>query len=391
MPATYLDLRLSHYRLTLKAWFRGLDKALIASASALTFILTALLAALLFGLAQGLQLLVEPQTSLTLRAAVVAAWQAASLLLLRSLHEATFMPRPRAFFETLPIRGAHKLRADVLLSAASYSILWLPVAWLIANPLQLGREPSVATLAELVELAALSLCVNITLLRGTRRHALAALAATASFALLRGAGAAPSLGRLGCALLAGAALWSSYLPGAARAARAARRARIGEPLVLGSGLVVGLLTHGLRTNLLVRLGAIAATLGACLGVIRLRTNDTSSASVVVFVAAAAALALYSLPALCRNTLLTRLAFLAGQPAFSQRMRLAAYGIPTMFFVAALAGAWGFDRSGTAGRDALVFSLLYLSGVIGARLGWKPTTWLVPFTSMISLIILAAMT
>jgi hypothetical protein len=391
MTATYLDLRFSHYRLTLKVWFQGLDKTLLAGAGSLTFILTALLSALLIGLGQALLLLSDPATPLAERAAVVGAWQALSMLLLRSTREATFMPRARPFFDSLPIRGAFKLRADLLMSLASYSLLWLPVAWVVAAPrVQVPHAPATALLA-MLELATLSLCVNLTLLRGARTHAVAALAATVAFAAVGGSGATPTAARVACTLLGCAALWSSYLPGAARAPRAQRRSHALDRLVLGSGLVVGLLAGALRANLLVRLGTIFATLALCLTVIQLRTNDTSSASVLVFVAAMAAIALYSLPALCREMLLTRLAFLAGQPAFERRMRLSIYLIPTGFFVLALGLARLFDRSGTAARDALVFSLLFLFGVLGARLGWKIIKWLMPFSCMIALIILAAMT
>ncbi len=106
-----------------------------------------------------------------------------------------------------------------------------------------------------------------------------------------------------------------------------------------------LLGNELKANLLLRVGCIAATLSACLLVMALRTNDASNASVLVFVAAAATLALYSLPALSRNTLLTRLEFLAGQPQFARRMRLAVVRHPCRAVLprhCALASA--FDRS-----------------------------------------------
>src|SRR4051812_33403880 len=173
MTATYFDLRLAHYRLTLKTWLQGLDKTLLASAGALTFILTALLTALLVGLGQALQMLCDPDTPLGGRVAVVAAWQALSMVLLRSTREATFMPGPRAFFDALPIRGIHKLRADLWLSLASYSLLWLPVGWVIADPLHQAAGSVAATLPTVLELAVLSLCVNLTLLRGARLQAVA--------------------------------------------------------------------------------------------------------------------------------------------------------------------------------------------------------------------------
>ena len=152
-----------------------------------------------------------------------------------------------------------------------------------------------------------------------------------------------------------------------------------------------LLTHELRANLAVRVGAILATFGACLLVIELRTNDTSTASVLLFVAAVATLALYSLPALLRRTLLTKLEFLAGQPAFAQRLRLPAYLLPTALFCAALWLGWIFDRSGRTGIDAGVFCALYLAGVVGTRLGLRITSWFIPFAVTIAVIILGAMT
>ncbi len=140
-----------------------------------------------------------------------------------------------------------------------------------------------------------------------------------------------------------------------------------------------------------RLGFIATTLLACLTVIHFRTNDTSTASVVVFVAAVAALALYTLPALCRDTLLGKLHFVAGQPAFAARMRPWLYAIPAVLFMASLAAAWPFDHSGRAGLDGGIFAILFVLGVIGARLHWSVTPWAMPFTTMLALIILAAMT
>jgi hypothetical protein len=199
------------------------------------------------------------------------------------------------------------------------------------------------------------------------------------------------LAQAGCALLAAWALWRSYQHGAARAPAARRRSALADRLAIRSGLVVPLLTHELRANLAVRVGIILATLGACLLVIELRTNDTSSASVLLFVAAAATLALYSLPALLRRTLLTKLEFLAGQPAFVQRLRLPVYLLPTLLFGAALWLGWTFDRSGRAAIDAGIFCALYVAGVVGTRTGLRITSWIIPFAATIAVIILGAMT
>ena len=182
-------------------------------------------------------------------------------------------------------------------------------------------------------------------------------AALLVFAALPGANSWMETSRAGCALLAVIALWASYQPGAARAPAKPRRIEVFDRLAISSGLVLPLLTHELRANLAVRCGAILATLAACLLVIELRTNDTSSASVLLFVVAMAALALYSLPALLRRTLMSKLHFLAGQPAFARRMRAAVYLVPTGLFCVAMALGWSFDRSGRAAIDAGIFSAL----------------------------------
>ena len=93
MPANYLDIRHAHYKLTLRGWLRGLDKALIALAAALTFILTALIAMAVFGMAQALLLLTDPSVDAWHRIGVVAAWPALSFALLRATREAALMPK----------------------------------------------------------------------------------------------------------------------------------------------------------------------------------------------------------------------------------------------------------------------------------------------------------
>src|SRR5215510_14591208 len=110
MAANYLGIRHSHFRITLRGWLRGLDKALIAIASALTFILTAMIAMAVVGMAQGLVLLSDSTASAAQRIAVIAAWQAISLVLMRALREAALMPRAAPFFDALPISPALRLR-----------------------------------------------------------------------------------------------------------------------------------------------------------------------------------------------------------------------------------------------------------------------------------------
>ena len=384
MTPNYQALRTAHFRVTLKSWFTGLDKALIAIVAVLQFILTAIVAMTVYGLAQALTLLYTETADLVDRILVVAAWQCLSLILLRALREAAFMPRARAFFDSLPVSATQKLRADLTLAVLSYSFLWLPVGWCLFSATQGSAALSLA------ELVLLSLCVNLTVLRGALRQASVAVLTLIVFAASPGTTAGIETLRLLAALLAAAALWWSYLPGAMPLRRGRRRSAYADRVALASGLVVPLLANELRSNVLVRLGFIVATLGACLIAMRLRTNDASTASVVVFVAAIAALALHSLPALSRRVLLTKLQFLAGNPAFARRMRFAAYAIPAALFAAALSIAAVFDRSGTAWRDASVFSLLFAAGIAATRLGRPEVRWAMPLACVIALIIMSAM-
>jgi hypothetical protein len=380
----YQALRTAHFRLTLKAWLKGLDKALLAIVAVLQFILTAIVVMTVYGLAHALTLLYTETADLWDRILVVAAWQCLSLILLRALREAVFMPRARTFFDSLPVGAAQKLRADLTLASLGYSFLWLPVGWCLFSATQANAAVS------LIELVLLSLCVNLTLLRGATRLASTAVLALALFAVCRGAGPGIEGLRLVAVAVAGAAAWWSYLPGGIPLRHARRRSAWADRVALDSGLVIPLLANELKSNLLVRLGFIAATFAVCLLAMRLRTSDASTASVVVFVAAIAAIALYSLPALSRRVLLTKLQFLAGNPAFARRMRLAAYAIPAALFAIALSIAALFDRSGTAWRDASIFSALFAAGVAGARLERPEVRWAMPLVCMIALIILSAM-
>jgi hypothetical protein len=162
MAANYLGIRHSHFRITLRDWFRGLDKALIAIASALTFILTAMVAMVIFGMAQALLMLLNPASSLSHRIEVIGAWQCLSFVLLRALREAALMPRAQHFFDSLPIAPALRLRADLVLALLTYSFLWLPVGWVIADPLASRALPLVVTVVALARTSRRSACASIS-------------------------------------------------------------------------------------------------------------------------------------------------------------------------------------------------------------------------------------
>src|SRR4051812_3966872 len=215
MAANYLGIRHSHFRITLRNWLRGLDKALIAIASALTFILTAMVAMVVFGMAQALLLLLEPTTSPAHRLEVIAAWQCLSWVLLRALREAALMPRAQPFFDSLPIAPSLRLRADLVLALITYSFLWLPMCWVIVDPLQARPTALGVSLAELATLIVISLCLNLTLLRTRPRQAALCFGALVLYTGLPIGSPGFAVAHASGAVLAAWALWWSYQPGMA--------------------------------------------------------------------------------------------------------------------------------------------------------------------------------
>jgi hypothetical protein len=390
MAPTYQQLRRLHFRITIKAWLRGIDKAFIAFAGVLPIGFLAVLAVFVMVQADALRLLVHVDTPAAQRFAVIAGWQGATFVLLRALREATLMPHARAFFATLPVPPSQVLRSDVLLALQGYSILWAPLAWVAFT------ARTCETILNLAALAAVSLCANLALLRGKTSHALAAFAALALLAIAAAADTrAPGILASAAAVAASAiALWRSYLPGRARtpAPRTGNGAadRLAQKISLGSGLAVPFLAHELRSNVLIRVGVIVGALAALLALNGLRATGAAGTRTLVFGGAAAAIALYPLPALWRTSLLTKLHFLAGQPAFVRRMRLAVYGLPALLFGIALAVAGYFDASESPRVAPAIFGVLFAGGVAAARCGLQAASWLMPLMNFVAVIVLGGM-
>ena len=102
MAPTYHQLRRLHFRITIKAWLRGIDKALLAFAGVLPIGILAVLAAFVLVQAEALRTLLRAEAPLEQRLAVIVSWQFVTFLLLRALREAVLMPKSRAFFSSLP-------------------------------------------------------------------------------------------------------------------------------------------------------------------------------------------------------------------------------------------------------------------------------------------------
>jgi hypothetical protein len=376
MAPTYHQLRRLHFRMTIKTWLRGIDKALLAFAGVLPIGIFAVLAVFVLVQAEALRVLLRTDAPLEHRLAAIAAWQFVTFVLLRALREAVLMPKARAWFSSLPIRPSSELQSDFTFALQGYSILWAPLGWVAFTAQTLEAWLSLGVLL------ATSLCANLALLRARPWHSLPALVALALLALPVGTAIL-----LVAVFVACAALWHSYLPGSVRAARPPRTRRIGERLSIRSGLALPFLAHELRSNVLIRIGFIAGTLAACLLMTALRAQDEAGARSLVFVGAVAAVALYPLPALWRSTLLGKLHFLAGQADFVRRIRPGVYGIPALLFGGALLVAALFDAGESARATPAIFGSLFVGGVVAARCGVQMTSWLLPLLSFVAVLIL----
>jgi len=376
MAPTYHQLRRLHFRITIKAWVRGIDKALLAFAGVLPIGILAVLAVFVLVQAEALRTLLRAEAPLEQRLAVIVAWQFLTFVLLRALREAVLMPKARAFFSSLPLPHSSELRSDFTFALQGYSLLWAPLGWVAFTTQTFEAWLSLGVLI------VTSLCANLTLLRGRPWHSLPALVALPTLAL-----PASPVVLLGAVSVAGVALWRSYLPGSVRSAQPARASDLAERLSIRSGLALSFFAHDLRSNVLIRIGVIAGTLAACLLMAALRAQGAAGTRSMVFVGAVAAVALYPLPALWRGTLLTKLHFLAGQAEFVRRIGPSVYGIPALLFGGSLLVAAFFDAGESAPATPAIFGTLFVAGVVAARCGVQMASWLMPLSSFVAVLIL----
>ena len=376
MAPTYYQLRRLHFRTTIKAWLRGIDKALLAFAGVLPIGILAVLAVFVLVQVEVLRTLLRAEASPGQHLAVIAAWQFITFVLLRALREAVLMPKARTFFSSLPIRSTSELQSDVTFALQGYSLLWPAIAWVAYT------APTFTAWLTLAALVFTSLCANLAMLRARPWHSLPILAALLTLALPP----RPFVLLLALAV-AVFALCLSYLPGRVRVAPPPRAGNFVERLSIRSGLALPFLAHDLRSNVLIRVGFIAGSLAACMLMTALRTQGAAGTRSLVFVGAVATVALYALPALWRNTLLTRLHFLAGQADFVSRIRPSVYGIPALLFAVAMLIAAFFDAGESARATPAVFGTLFVAGVVAARCGVQIASWLVPLLSFVAVLIL----
>ena len=388
MSLGYARLRQWHFRRALADRFRGMGRTAIVAVGFLGGAGVLAVAELLTVLANGLMALTAAHLPAVERLGVVLGWQLATLGLLWSLRGAIFMREAEPFLATLPIPARAVWRADALIAVQCYSILWLPLGWLlVALWRRLPPAPALLACVSYLVLVGCGLLFNLLWLRGAYRRA-AAMALPLLVLVAIRPQSAPGVAVLLCATLLAA--WTavrtrpqrpatSLPPGRARAWR--------ERIAVASALALPVSLHALREPLAVRGGCL---LGAWALAMALRAGHTPAVglatALLIGLSAMASLALYRLPALIRGTVLARLDFLAGHRRFRRRLTAFAAALPTALFATGLGASWETARHAlpavtVAGAlptyPLYIYAGLFVLGALASAWPRKATRWLLP--------------
>lgn len=393
----YHRIRTWHFVETLADWLKGLDKAAVALVAIAGPGLIAVLALLLLAVADGLTSLTRESTSFTSRLLTVCLWQGVTFGVLWSLREAIFMPRATAFFDSLPIRNWEKLRADLNLSAVSYSVLWLPVIWAIGiGFFEPGGSSGLPTLFSILAFVAFSLLANLLLLHRQVQGIPVVLIGLLAFTL-------PADNVAGLACKAGAlVLCGVYVCRCHRQLRTFAGSpgtanTLMERIALRTGLAPLLFGHELRATLSIRLLAVSALLA--LNPLLSQFSQTQGLETTGFVMALAiaAIAFYDLPAMCRSTAFAKLPFIAGQKNFVRRVSIFAHGMPAVLYVCAFLCACFLTMLPADSlprvlerlmAPSVFFTTLFLAGTFAATMGWASVRWLMPVVNVAAAIVMS---
>lgn len=393
----YHRIRTWHFVETLADWLKGLDKAAVALVAIAGPGLIAVLALLLLAVANGLTSLTRASTSFPSRLLNVCLWQGVTFGTLWSLREAIFMPRAAAFFDSLPIRNWEKLRADMNLSAVSYSVLWLPVMWVIGvGFFGRGGSSGLLMLFSISAFVVFSLLANLLLLRRQVRGIPVVLIGLLAFTL-------PADNVFGLACKAGAlVLCGVYVCRCDRqlktpAASSGTAITPTERIALRTGLAVLLFAHELRATLSIRLLTVSALLALIPLLSQFRQTHGLEITGFVMALAIAAIAFHDLPAMCRSTAFAKLPFIAGQKNFVRRVSIFAHGIPAVLYVCAFLSACFVTifASDSLPRvlerlmaPSVFFTTSFLAGTLAATMGWASVRWLMPVINVAAAIVMS---
>ena len=388
MSLSYARLRQLHFRMSLADQFRGMGRTVIIMLGFLGATGLLAVAEMLTVLANGLMALTYPYTTPVERLGVVLSWQLVTLGLLWSLRRVMFMQGADSFLSVLPIPERAVWRADLLIAMQCYSILWLPLGWLL-YVLWRRLPPTQALLACVSYLVMIGsgLVLNLLLLRGAYRRAGMMALPMLTLMVMRPQSAAGAIVLPGVALLAVIAAvrmrpsrpTASQPPGHGRACY--------ERMAVASALVLPVSLHALRESLIVR---GACLLGAWAMAMALLAGHASSmglaTALLIGLSAMASATLYRLPALIRSAVLSRLDFLVGHRRFRWRVTLFAATLPTALFTICLGAAWAtaIHALPVGASDAVLpsyllyfYAGLFVLGALGATWPRDVMRWLIP--------------
>lgn len=388
MSLSYARLRQLHFRMSLAGQFRGMGRTVIIMLGFLGA--TGLLAVgeMLTVLANGLMALTYPYTAPVERLGVVLSWQLVTLGLLWSLRRVMFMQEAESFLSVLPIPERAVWRADLLIAMQCYSILWLPLGWLLyALWRRLPPQQALLACVSYLVMIGSGLVLNLLLLRGAYRRSGMIALPMLTLIVMRPQSAAGAVALLGVALLAVIAAvrtqpsrpTASQPPGHGRACY--------ERMAVASALVLPVSLHALRESLIVR---GACLLGAWAMAMALLAGHAPSmglaTALLIGLSAMTSATLYRLPALIRSTVLSRLDFLVGHRRFRWRVTLFAATLPTALFTICLGTAWAtaihalpVAASGAVLPSYLLYFYagLFVLGALGATWPCDVMRWLIP--------------
>ncbi|HEX7339015.1 MAG TPA: hypothetical protein VF271_03675 [Rhodanobacteraceae bacterium] len=402
MSLSYARLRQLHFLQGAADRFQGLGRTAITVVAFLGVLGVLAIAGMVVVLANGLMALASAQTAPVERLGVVLGWQLVTLGLLWSLRRLIFMREADSFLSILPIPKRAVWHADVLIALQCYSVLWLPLAWVLC--MLWSRQPPMQALVACVSYLVMigtGLVLNVLLLRGAYRHAAIMALPLLVLVLIEPQSTSGAVALLGVTVLTAAMAISMRPRRLSTGPITGHRRAFDERLAIASALVLPVSANVLRDSLVVRgaclFGAWALALMLLAG--HAPGVDLATALLIGLTAVASAV-LYRLPMMIRDTVLDRLDFLAGHHRFRWRVTALAAGLPAALFVVCLCVSWviashalpdGTSASVLPSCTLYIYAALFVLGALAASWPHKVMRWLTPIAHFAITLILLMVT
>ena len=388
MSLSYVRLRQMHFLKSMADRFQGMGRTAVVVVAFFGWFGVLAIAGMVLVLANGLMALTDPHMGPVERLGVMLSWQLVTLGLLWSLRRSIFMRDVAPFLSALPIPERAVWRADVLIAVQCYSVLWLPLAWVLY--MLWSRQPPTQALVACVSylvMIGIGLWLNLLLLRGAYRRAMLMALPMLVLMVTRPQSALGAVVLLGVAVLA-ATIAVRMRPQPPTMARPAGRGRASyERLAVASALALPVSVHALRDSLIVRGACLFGAWTFALTLLAGHAPGVGLATALLIgLMAVASATLYRLPTMIRSIVLSRLDFLAGHRRFRWRVTVLAAGLPLVLFVTGLGVAWGIASDALPGGTSdgvlpsctlYVYAGLFVLGALAATSSHKVMRWLTP--------------